>query len=148
MLANVCLVESTRVLQIMAKTQFRGAEQLLTQFNLSTAISICSTSFQLLQWLEYQPQHYARLILIDQRLADGVGIAELMPQIRSEHFKHRALADDAKIIGWSRDEQAQALFYQAGLDGFISKNRQSHQLIRDIVTVFANQTEQPWLQLT
>ncbi|WP_110515260.1 response regulator transcription factor [Herpetosiphon llansteffanensis] len=148
MLANVCLVESTRVLQIMAKTQFRGAEQLLTQFNLSTAISICSTSFQLLQWLEYQPQSYARLILIDQRLADGIGIAELMPQIRSEHFKHRALADDAKIIGWSRDEQAQELFYRAGLDGFISKNRQSHQLIRDIVTVFANQTEQPWLQLT
>lgn len=127
------LLEDFRSLALAATLVFKKEQHALAAHTLSQDLAVVGSGEELIRWLGAHEQQTVQLIILDYMTATGP-ITEHLPTILS----HRALTNHALVIGWSRHDHAAQIFREAGLHGFISKDRLATKLIEDLLTIKAN----------
>jgi CheY-like chemotaxis protein len=105
---------------------------------------ICPSGRGTLNWLGRQQLGTVLLIMLDYALQGGTVSLPLVPVMRA----HPALNQQAKIIGWSALTDVSAAFFQAGADGFISKQLPPEGIVEHILAVLSHlRAGHSWLAL-
>lgn len=146
----IVIVEDQALIGMGVSDLFRRSQDQLREQQLEGAVQQVASGRRLLRWLDTQPPKTVRLLLVDYSIVAGEG-ATLVTQVRDPHSHatiHPALHDQALIIGWSAEVQAEDQFRSAGTDGFISKQRVIGNLIEDILAIKAQREQgETWVSL-
>jgi CheY-like chemotaxis protein len=111
----------------------------------NSRLLICTAS--MLRTLDAQPDQTVRLIILDYVLSDGECLP-VLARLRDEEGKnaHPALHPEARIIGWSANDQSVTTFRAARVDGFISKHRDPKTLIQDVLQMLQRLNTTDWVE--
>lgn len=147
----IVVVEDRALLAMSIAEQFRHGQSLLQPYNLDGTVQIVASGRRLLRWLDSQPAHSVRLLLMDFTVADGesTDVLRSIRDPRTGQFRHASMHPDALVIGWSASSNSAIYAFQAcGADGFISKQRPIKQLVADVLTVVTRRRAgESWIEL-
>jgi len=145
---SIIVLEDNLLIAMSVRSTFARAKHRLGPYG-DGVIHIEPSGRRLLHRLGGQPAGSVMLILIDYSIADGVSstsIAQIWcPQVGR---RHPALHPEARLIGWSANEDAAVHFRALGLDGSISKHRPVINLAADVSTILEQrQAGKDWVDL-
>jgi CheY-like chemotaxis protein len=144
----VIIVEDNIGIAFLLAEQIRAEADQLETFDMHGQHQIVASGYRLLRTLDAQPDQTVKLIVMDYFLSDGE-CTPVLARLRDETGTntHPALHPEAKIIGWSGNDQSITTFRAAGADGFISKHRDPKMLIQDILQVLQRLNTAHWAEL-
>ncbi|HEX6290099.1 MAG TPA: hypothetical protein VFZ66_12955 [Herpetosiphonaceae bacterium] len=144
----VIIVEDNIGIAFLLAEQLRTEAEHLQTFEMYGQHQIVASGYRLLRTLDSLPDETVRLIVMDYSLSDG-DCMPVLARLRDDAGQnaHPALHREAKIIGWSGNEQSVTTFRAAGADGFISKHRDPKELIQDILRLLQELSHANWAEL-
>ncbi|HEY0606835.1 MAG TPA: hypothetical protein VGD58_28205 [Herpetosiphonaceae bacterium] len=144
----VIIVEDNIGIAFLLAEQLRAEAEQLQAFDMDGQHQIVASGYRLLRTLDAQVDQTVRLIILDFMLSDGECLP-VLARLRDEEGKnaHPALHPEARIIGWSANEQSVTTFRAARADGFISKHRDPKLLIQDVFQLLQRLNHTHWVEL-
>jgi CheY-like chemotaxis protein len=144
----VIIVEDNIGIAFLLAEQLRTEVEQLQPYDMNGQHQIVASGYRLLRTLDAQPDESVRLIILDYVLSDGECIP-VLARLRDEEGKnaHPALHPEARIIGWSANDQSVTTFRAARADGFISKHRDHKMLIKDVLQLLQQLDHADWAEL-